>query len=160
MLRGAEPLTICSGWDRTHTQTQHDPVVSVRIGLHVCTISCTTTWHFIHRLCHMILGHASCYTAVTTTVRKALVACSIASASPTWRCAYSRNAQDPQLYRPTSVRVIIAWCSTYNLPTKIIPTKICWLKLSGKFAMDMRIQLHPLSLRLCLNQTLWNPEPW
>ena len=28
-----------------------------------------------------------------------------------------------------------------NLPTKIIPTKIRWLRLSGKFPMDMRIPL-------------------
>ena len=64
VLRRAEPLTICSGWDRTHTNTTR----SYGIGLYVCTISCTTTWHIIHRLCHMILGHASCYTAVTTSV--------------------------------------------------------------------------------------------
>ena len=28
---------------------------------------------------------------------------------------------------------------TSNLPTKIIPTKICWLKISGEFPMDVRI---------------------
>ena len=43
-----------------------------------------------------------------------------------------------------------------SLPSKIIPTKIPWLNLSGKFPVDMRIP--PLKLRLCLSQTLWNPE--
>ena len=52
-----------------------------------------------------------------------------------------------------------AWASapgTPNLPTEIIPTKIPWLKLSGKSPMDMRIP--PLKLRLCSSQTLWSPE--
>ena len=31
--------------------------------------------------------------------------------------------------------------STPNLPTNIIPTKIAWLKLSGKLPMDMNIPL-------------------
>ena len=35
---------------------------------------------------------------------------------------------------------------TPNLPTNIIPTNIAWLKLSGKFAMDMRIP--PLSIKI------------
>ena len=45
---------------------------------------------------------------------------------------------------------------TPTLLTKIIPAKICWLKMSWKFRMDMRIP--PLKLRLCLSQSLWNPE--
>ena len=42
-----------------------------------------------------------------------------------------------------------------DLPTKIIPTKIRWLKISGRLPMDEKS--HPLNLRLCLSQTLWNP---
>ena len=45
--------------------------------------------------------------------------------------------------------------STPNLPTKIIPTKIAWLKTSGEFPMGMYIP--PPNLRFCLSQTLWNP---
>ena len=36
--------------------------------------------------------------------------------------------------------------SAPNLPTKIIPTKIHWLNISGKFPMDMRIP--PLTLKI------------
>ena len=43
-----------------------------------------------------------------------------------------------------------------NLSTKLIPTKICWLKVSGKIPVDLGIP--PLKLRLCLSQTPWNPE--
>ena len=46
--------------------------------------------------------------------------------------------------------------SSPNLPTKIIPTKIDCLKLSGKFPIDMGF--HPLNMILSLSQTLWNPE--
>ena len=52
------------------------------------------------------------------------------------------------------------WClsrhgvsGTPDLPTKIIPTKIRWPKMSCKIPMNMRIP--PLRLRLCLSQTLW-----
>ena len=38
--------------------------------------------------------------------------------------------------------------STPNLPAKIIPTNIAWLKLSGKFPMDMRIP--PLWIKIVL----------
>ena len=46
------------------------------------------------------------------------------------------------VYRPehTSVR----WQA--NLPTKITPTKIAWLKISGKFPMHMRIP--PLHIKI------------
>ena len=40
---------------------------------------------------------------------------------------------------------------TPNLPTKIIPTKIRWLIISGW-------EFHTLELRFCLSETLWNPE--
>ena len=45
---------------------------------------------------------------------------------------------------------------TPNLPTKIIPTKTCWLKLSGKSLWTW--EFRPLRLRLCSSQTLWNPQ--
>ena len=35
---------------------------------------------------------------------------------------------------------MIRTADTPNLPTKIIPTKIAWLKLSRKFTIDMRIR--------------------
>ena len=35
-----------------------------------------------------------------------------------------------------------------NLPTNIIPTNIAWLKLSGKFPMDIRIP--PLKIKIML----------
>ena len=38
--------------------------------------------------------------------------------------------------------------SSPNLPTNITPTKIAWLKLSGKFPMDMRIP--PLRVKIML----------
>ena len=41
--------------------------------------------------------------------------------------------------------------STPNLPTKIIPTKIRWLKTSGKTT-------NPFKSRFCLSQILQNPE--
>ena len=41
---------------------------------------------------------------------------------------------------------------TPNLLTKIIPPKICWLKLSGKFPTDMRIP--PLKLKIMLESNL------
>ena len=41
---------------------------------------------------------------------------------------------------------------TPNLPTKIIPTKIASLKLSGRFPMDMRIP--PLRIKLLLESNL------
>ena len=37
---------------------------------------------------------------------------------------------------------------TPNLPTKIIPTKICWLKLSGKFPKGLEIL--PLKMKILL----------
>ena len=40
-----------------------------------------------------------------------------------------------------------------NLHTNIIPAKICRLRLSGKFPMDMRIP--PLEIKICLSQTPW-----
>ena len=43
---------------------------------------------------------------------------------------------------------------TPNLPTKIIPAKICWLKYSGKFPMDMGIP--PLEIQSESNPP--NPE--
>ena len=46
---------------------------------------------------------------------------------------------------------------TPNLPTKTIPTKTSWLKTSGKCPL-WTWEFHPLQLRLCLSQTLWNPE--
>ena len=45
---------------------------------------------------------------------------------------------------------------TPNLPTNIIPTNIAWLKLSGKSPWAW--EFHPFELRLCLSQTLWNPQ--
>ena len=36
--------------------------------------------------------------------------------------------------------------ATPNLPTQIVPNKICWLKLSGKCPMDMRIP--PLRIKI------------
>ena len=39
-------------------------------------------------------------------------------------------------------------CSSPNLPTKIIPTKICRLNISGKFTMDMRTP--PLKFKILL----------
>ena len=43
-----------------------------------------------------------------------------------------------------------------NLPTKIIPAKICRLKISGRFPMDMRIQ--PLNIKTMLESNPMNPE--
>ena len=40
---------------------------------------------------------------------------------------------------------------TPNLPNKIIPTKIAWLKLSGKPPMDMRIP--PLELKILIESS-------
>ena len=34
-----------------------------------------------------------------------------------------------------------AWWDTANPSTKLIPTKIRWLKISGKFPMDMIISI-------------------
>ena len=45
---------------------------------------------------------------------------------------------------------------TPNLPTKSIPTKIRWLKVPGNPLWTW--EFHPLKSRLCLSQTLWNPE--
>ena len=41
-----------------------------------------------------------------------------------------------------------AWCPTPNLPTKIIPAKIRWLNVSGKFPMGMGIP--PLRIKIML----------
>ena len=38
---------------------------------------------------------------------------------------------------------------TPNLPTKNLPAKTAWLKLSGKFPMDMRIP--PLTIKILLH---------
>ena len=43
-----------------------------------------------------------------------------------------------------------------DLPTKVVPTKIHWLRLSGKFPPWTR-EFHPSESRFCLSQTLWNP---
>ena len=43
---------------------------------------------------------------------------------------------------------------THNLPTKIIPNKICWLKFSGEFPMDMRIP--PLQTKIPLESNPHN----
>ena len=37
---------------------------------------------------------------------------------------------------------------TPNLPTEIIPTKIAWLKISGKFRMDLRIPPFKIKIQL------------
>ena len=42
---------------------------------------------------------------------------------------------------------------TANLRTKILPTKIRWLKTSGKFPMDLRIQF--LKFRILLESNPW-----
>ena len=50
------------------------------------------------------------------------------------------------------VQYSAGWCSmvqyTPNLPTKLLPTKIAWLKLSGNFPMDIRIP--PLKTKIML----------
>ena len=43
-----------------------------------------------------------------------------------------------------------------NLPTNIIPTKLLDSTFPGKSPWAW--EFHPLRLRLCLSQTLWNPE--
>ena len=40
---------------------------------------------------------------------------------------------------------------TPNLPAKIVPTKTPWLKLSGRFPMDLRIP--PLKLKILLESS-------
>ena len=46
--------------------------------------------------------------------------------------------------------------ATLSLPTKIIPAKIRWLKLSGKFPMNMRVP--PLEIKILIKS---NPlKPW
>ena len=42
-------------------------------------------------------------------------------------------------------------CRTPSLPTEIIPAKICWLKLSGKSPMDMKIP--PLTIKIMPEST-------
>ena len=55
---------------------------------------------------------------------------------------------------PPTLGPVIA---TPNLPTKIISTKIRWLK--GNMGNSLWTwEFHPLKLRFCLSQTLWNPE--
>ena len=52
--------------------------------------------------------------------------------------------------RPTATvaQRCLAGQHTPNLPTKIIPTKICGLKMSGKFPLDMRIPALKLKILL------------
>ena len=45
-----------------------------------------------------------------------------------------------------------------SLLTFSLDPKICWLKLFGKFPMDMRIP--PSKVRFCLNQICCNGWPW
>ena len=52
--------------------------------------------------------------------------------------------------------------ATLNLPTRIIPTKNCWIKTSRKFRVDSlwTWEFHPLEFRLWLSQTLRYPESY
>ena len=49
---------------------------------------------------------------------------------------------------------------TSNLPTNIVPTNIAWVKLSRKIPRKSlwAWEFHPFKLRVCLSQTLWNPN--
>ena len=58
-----------------------------------------------------------------------------------------------------NINVVVVLLSPFpatHLPAEIIPTKIRWLKLSGRSPMDIIIP--PLKIKLCLSQTLRNPE--
>ena len=49
---------------------------------------------------------------------------------------------------------------TPSPPTKSFPTKSPWVKLSGRLPIkfDGHENSHPLELRVCSSQTLWNPN--
>ena len=49
-------------------------------------------------------------------------------------------------------------CAAFlDLPTKIIRTKISWLKFSGETPHGLK-NVHTLKLRSCSSQSLWHPE--
>ena len=68
---------------------------------------------------------------------------SVFSQTPVWGhdATHMTWARILESHPPWQTRV-----STPNLPTKITPTKICWLRISMKFPMDMRIP--PLEFKI------------
>ena len=54
---------------------------------------------------------------------------------------------------------VVLWL-TPSPPTKSFPTKSPWVKLSGRLPTksNEHENSHPWELRVCLSQTLWNPN--
>ena len=72
------------------------------------------------------------------------------------KSARQYSSQVPGASKPThswrrSSRAVWIPSCTPNLPAKIVPTKIPWLKLSGKFPMDMRIPPRNIKIMLVSN---------
>ena len=65
-----------------------------------------------------------------------------------WEITETHETKEKQSPRIKKLPELVIFPPTPNLPTKIIPTKICRLIISGKVPMDMRIP--PLKLQITL----------
>ena len=66
------------------------------------------------------------------------------------------------IYIITIIITIIISFVTPSPPTKSFPTKSPWVKLSGRPPIKFygHRNSHPLESRVCLSQTLWNPNSY
>ena len=74
----------------------------------------------------------------------------------------NRNIIQHHIHHYTYFHCTPLWwiLSTPSPPTKSFPIKSPWVKLSGRppIKFDGHENSHPLELRVCLSQTLWNPN--
>ena len=64
-----------------------------------------------------------------------------------------------ELAKPAESRVVAVW-TTPSPPIESFPTKSPWVKLSRRLPIEFygHDSSYPLELRVCLSQTLWNPN--